>query len=233
MTSDVVIAGIIVDRSSSLITRVTSDIGVEITWDGISRVYVTVQSHWSGKTRGLCGNFNKNQDDDFTTIENNIETDVALFGESWKLDPSCKSVNKHHAHPCTVHVQRASEAERMCNILKKAPFTKCHHVVNIDEGYLQSCKYDVCGCQDGTKCLCSAIASYTHDCARQGVEIVWRNPSTLPECSKYCSTDCRIQNIIFHQMQLIQQYSTFYCTRELLRNTAFITQNTTMMISSQ
>ncbi|XP_028403857.1 mucin-2-like isoform X2 [Dendronephthya gigantea] len=177
--------GITVDRSSFM-TRVTSDIGVEITWDGISTVYVIVQSHWSGKTRGLCGNFNKNQDDDFTTIENNIETDVALFGESWKMDPSCKSVVRDHTHPCKAHVQRRDEAERMCNILKKAPFTKCHHVVNIDEGYFQSCKYDVCGCQDGTKCLCSAIASYTHACARHGVEIDWRNPSISPECSIHC-----------------------------------------------
>ena len=173
------------ERSSSLITRVRSNIGVEITWDGISRAYVTVQSHWSGKTRGLCGNFNRNQEDDFTTIESNLETDVSLFGESWKFDPSCNSVVRSVVDPCTVHVQRAGEAERMCSVLKRNPFTKCHHVVNPDEGYLHSCKYDVCGCQDGTKCLCTAVASYTHDCARHGVEIKWRNPSVLPECSKY------------------------------------------------
>ena len=179
-----IIIGIVVDRSSSLITRIRSNIGVEITWDGISRVYVKVESYWKGKTRGLCGNFNQNQQDDFTTMERNIETNVALFGESWKLDSSCKSVTKV-PHPCTVHVQRANEAERMCNILKQNPFTKCHHVVNPDEGYLHCCKYDVCGCQDGIKCLCSAVASYTHDCAKHGVEIEWRNPSVLPECSKY------------------------------------------------
>jgi hypothetical protein len=165
-------------------TSVTSHIGVQITWDGFSSVYVKVQSHWSGKTKGLCGNFNQNQEDDFTTSEQIIETDVALFGESWKIDPACQSV-QHVPHPCTVHVQRASEAERMCNVLMKTPFTKCHHVVNPEEGYLQSCIYDVCGCQDGTKCLCSAIASYTHDCAKYGVEIEWRNPACLPECGKY------------------------------------------------
>ena len=172
------------DRSSSLMTRVVSDIGVEVKWDGISRVYVTVQSQWKGKTRGLCGNFNRDQNDDFMTTEKIIETDVALFGDSWKFDTDCKHVTRNVPHPCTVHVQRASEAEKMCNVLKQPPFTKCHHVVNPDEGYLQSCKYDVCGCQDGTSCLCSAVATYTHDCARHGVEIIWRNPSVLPECSK-------------------------------------------------
>lgn len=178
------VSGITVDRSSSLMTRIMSDIGVEILWDGISRCYVTVQSYWSGKTTGLCGNFNKNQDDDFMNIEGIIETSVTSFGESWKFDPSCPSLTRDIPHPCTVHVQRASEAERRCNILKENPFSKCHNVVNPDEGYLHSCKYDMCGCQDGTKCLCSAIASYTHDCARHGVEVVWRNPSVLPECSK-------------------------------------------------
>ena len=164
-------------------TRLRSDIGVEIKWDGFSRVYVTVESHYRGKTSGLCGNFNKDRNDDFKTIENIIETDVTLFGESWKYNSEC-AVARNVPHPCSVHVQRSNEAERKCSILNKPPFTKCHHIIDPNEGYYQSCKYDVCGCQDGTQCLCSAIATYTHDCARHGVEVGWRNPSVLPECSK-------------------------------------------------
>ena len=163
-------------------TSVYSPLGVDVKWDGTSRVYVKVHSSFRGRTCGLCGTFNNNQNDDLTTKESVIESSVIAFGNSWKVNPGCNNT-KSWRHPCEVQIQRRARAEKLCNRLLQTPFDKCHHTVDPADGYIASCVYDVCGCQQGTQCLCSAIAAYVHDCARQGLIIDWINSRAMPECS--------------------------------------------------
>ena len=165
-------------------TSVNSPVGITVMWDGISRVYVTVQPRFRGMSCGLCGTFNSNQNDDLTTKENVVETRVTAFGNSWKVNPSCNDT-KPSRHPCEVQIQRKAMAEKLCTRLLQAPFNKCHHTVDPRDGYVANCMFDVCGCQKGTQCLCNAIAAYVHDCARHGVIIDWINSQVIPECSKY------------------------------------------------
>ena len=165
-------------------TSVKSSFGVTVTWDRISRIYVTVQPHLRNMTRGLCGTFNSNQNDDLTTKESVIEANVIAFGNSWKVNSNCNDT-KTLRNPCEVQIQRKAAAEQMCNRLLQGPFKKCHHAVDPSDGYISNCIFDVCGCQKGTQCLCSAIATYVHDCARHGVIIDWMNSKVIPECSKY------------------------------------------------
>lgn len=48
--------------------------------------------------KGLCGNYNDNQIDDFQTPYGGIpEVSALLFGDSWKLQPHC-------AQPSTIRV---------------------------------------------------------------------------------------------------------------------------------
>ena len=165
-------------------TSVQSPVGLLVKWDGISRAYVTVQPRFRGMTCGLCGTFNSNQNDDLTTKENVVETSVTAFGNSWKVNPACNDTQLSK-HPCEMQIQRKATAEKLCNRLLQAPFSRCHHSVDPADGYIASCMFDVCGCQQGTQCLCSAIAAYVHDCARQGIVIEWMNSSVMPECSEY------------------------------------------------
>lgn len=165
-------------------TSVYSPVGLNVKWDGISRAYVIVQPRFRGMTCGLCGTFNNNQNDDLTTKENVVETSVTAFGNSWKVNPACNDTQPSK-HPCEMQIQRKATAEKLCNRLLHAPFSRCHHTVDPSDGYIASCMFDVCGCQQGTQCLCSAIAAYVHDCARQGVVIEWMNSNVMPECSEY------------------------------------------------
>jgi len=50
-------------------------------WDGKTRAYVTVPYSQSNQVKGLCGNFNNRQDDDFMTKENIIESNPNIFGK--------------------------------------------------------------------------------------------------------------------------------------------------------
>ena len=44
---------------------------------------------WLAATRGLCGNYNSDQSDDFLKLDGTSETDPWLFGDSYKTDPKC------------------------------------------------------------------------------------------------------------------------------------------------
>ena len=178
------ILGITLTRISSQMTRLQSDIGLDVKWDGVLRLYVTVQPHFVNKTCGLCGNYNNIQDDDFMNNDHAVETNVLAFANSWATTVCNKTV--YVKNPCETMVQRAAEADTKCNVLKKEPFQVCHHSVDPLDHYIQNCKYDVCGCQDGTVCYCSALEDYAHACARHGHVINWRNTGVVPECGTSC-----------------------------------------------
>ncbi|XP_031570800.1 mucin-2-like [Actinia tenebrosa] len=178
--------GFIVRRPSSIVTMLEAAIGLTVERRGTSRVYITVQPSYRTKTCGLCGTFNSNQNDDLLTNENVLESDVVSFGNSWKVDDLCNDTRAVQ-HACDVQVQRKAYADKMCNKLLQFPFTNCHHVIDPSDGYIDRCRFDVCGCQAGTDCLCQAVAHYVHDCASKGVVINWINSKVLPECSSGCS----------------------------------------------
>jgi hypothetical protein len=46
--------------------------GAKIWWDGSTRAYIDVPASYRGKTRGLCGTFNSNMQDDFLTPEGTL-----------------------------------------------------------------------------------------------------------------------------------------------------------------
>ena len=160
--------------------QLSAAVGINVLYSG-SRVYVTVAPKFKNKTSGLCGTFNQNQNDDFRTPEGIVDSNPTAFGNSWKMDATCKQTVKGR-HPCDVQVQKAAFADKKCNKLKLSPFTKCHQVVD-PENFIYACRYDVCGCLDGVNCLCNAVAAYTKECAEHGVIIEWRNNNILPECS--------------------------------------------------
>ena len=111
-----------------------------------------------------------------------LETNVIAFGNSWSLDSDCWKPQTS-SNPCDIQFQKTQIADKKCEKLRSYPFTQCHHVV-LPDPYIRACKYDVCGCTEGSKCLCSAIAAYTKECSEHRVVVEWRTESVFPECSE-------------------------------------------------
>jgi von Willebrand factor len=66
------------------------DLGLVIQWDKGTRVYVKVDPRWKDRVKGLCGNYNDNDADDFQTPSGGItEASAKIFGDSWKLQSYC------------------------------------------------------------------------------------------------------------------------------------------------
>lgn len=65
-------------------------LGFLLKWVG-TRVYLKLEQRWNGKVKGLCGNYNYDAGDDFTSPSNGVESDPVIFGHTWRLDDSCMS----------------------------------------------------------------------------------------------------------------------------------------------
>ncbi|XP_066540767.1 von Willebrand factor [Hoplias malabaricus] len=173
---------------------------LQLDWDGRGRVMLRLSPLYSGKTCGLCGNYNGNQGDDFLTAGGLVETRVEGFGNAWKMNAECDNIQKQPSDPCSLNPKRVRFAEEACAVLLSVKFEPCHHEVN-PAPYLKNCRYDVCSCTDGQECLCAAISSYAAACSARGVLINWRGQGycelTCPGnqayevCGTVCNQTCR------------------------------------------
>ncbi|KAG7205161.1 hypothetical protein KM043_018256 [Ampulex compressa] len=129
------------------------DFGLVVQWDKVgTRVYVRLDPKWKGRTKGLCGDYNDNSEDDFKTPSGGIaEVSANLFGDSWKKDDACPEP-KNVEDPCEQNLERKLWSTQKCGILKSEVFRPCHSEVNV-ESYLHNCIFDTCGCDTEDTCI--------------------------------------------------------------------------------
>ncbi|KAM7329595.1 hypothetical protein ACRRTK_011208 [Alexandromys fortis] len=133
-----------------------------------------------GRVCGLCGNFDDNAINDFTTRSQSVVSDVLEFGNSWKFSPSCPDAPVPK-DPCTANPYRKSWAQKKCSIINSATFAACHSQVDSTK-YYEACVHDVCACDSGgdCECFCTAVAAYAQACRDVGVCLSWRTPDICP-----------------------------------------------------
>ena len=78
-----------------------------------------------GRVCGLCGNFDDNALNDFTTRSQSVVGDALEFGNSWKFSPSCPDAQAPK-DPCAANPYRKSWAQKQCSIVNSATFSACH-----------------------------------------------------------------------------------------------------------
>ena len=166
--------------------RISTDIGISVQYDGVYNVFVMLQDRYRGKTVGLCGNFNSNQEDEFVMPDKQVARNDQIFADSWKIDRSCPDAPPL-PNPCTTAGENAKEAKAKCSMMRKQPFSICHNHVKVDSGFIQDCEYDVCACKDHPlSCLCEEYSAYADTCALVGVNFQWKHLPQFKECGK-CS----------------------------------------------
>ncbi|XP_060232256.1 mucin-5B [Meriones unguiculatus] len=154
--------------------------GIVVSWDRKTSVFVRLQQHYKGRVCGLCGNFDDNAINDFTTRSQSVVGDVLEFGNSWKFSPSCPDAPVPK-DPCTANPYRKSWAQKKCSIINSATFAACHSQVDATK-YYEACVHDVCACDSGgdCECFCTAVAAYAQACLDVGVCLSWRTPDICP-----------------------------------------------------
>ncbi|XP_040826753.1 mucin-5B [Ochotona curzoniae] len=159
--------------------------GVVVAWDRKTSVFIWLSQDYKGRVCGLCGNFDDNAINDFTTRSQSVVGDALEFGNSWKSSPSCPDAQAPE-DACTANPYRKSWAQRQCSILNSATFAACHSQVDSAK-YYEACVQDACACDSGgdCECFCTAVAAYAQACREAGVCVSWRSPDVCPLFCEY------------------------------------------------
>ncbi|XP_039662365.1 IgGFc-binding protein-like isoform X2 [Perca fluviatilis] len=185
---------------------IETDFGLTVRYDWEHYLVVTLSGSYAGKTCGLCGNFNDNPNDDFTTPSGTQAGGAVAFGSSWKVPglvegALCRDDCEGGCERCEHSLMKMWEGDLFCGLITliiNGPFSKCHAVID-PQTYLENCKYDVCMGGGLRHFLCRALEAYTEACQLAGIEVQdWRTmarcPSKCPANSHYehCGNACPV-----------------------------------------
>ncbi|XP_069923319.1 mucin-6 [Oryctolagus cuniculus] len=179
---------ITVFRQTSTHLQMATTFGLELVIQlrPVFQLYVTVEPQFRGQTRGLCGNFNGDTTDDFTTSVGVAEGTASLFVDSWRAG-NCPAALERETDPCSMSQLNKVCAETHCSALLQTDgvFGKCHAVVN-PKPFYKRCVYQACNYEETFPHICSALGDYAHACASQGV-VLWGWRSSVDNCTVPCT----------------------------------------------
>ncbi|NXE15159.1 MUC5A protein, partial [Lophotis ruficrista] len=167
-------------RSMGIYLVVDTTVGLILMWDKKTSIFIKLSPSFQGHVCGLCGNYDGNGNNDFTTRSQSVVGNVLEFANSWKVSSSCPNANRT-MDPCTANPYRKAWAQKQCSIITSEVFAKCHSQIEPNE-YYQACVDDACACDTGgdCECFCTAVAAYAQACNELDICISWRTPSICP-----------------------------------------------------
>uniref|UniRef100_A0A8C0UJN3 Mucin-5AC n=1 Tax=Cyanistes caeruleus TaxID=156563 RepID=A0A8C0UJN3_CYACU len=167
-------------RSMGMYLVVETKSGLILMWDKKTSIFIKLSPSFKGQVCGLCGNYDGNSINDFTTRSQSVVENVLEFGNSWKVSSTCPDASSVK-DPCSANPYRKSWSEKQCSIINSNVFSACHSQVEPAK-YYQACVTDACACDTGgdCDCFCTAVAAYAQACSEVGVCIAWRSPTICP-----------------------------------------------------
>uniref|UniRef100_A0A8C7E2J2 Alpha-tectorin n=1 Tax=Naja naja TaxID=35670 RepID=A0A8C7E2J2_NAJNA len=189
---------------SGMSTAVETDFGLLVTYDGDHYAAISVPGSYINATCGLCGNYNKNPEDDVLRSDGKLATSVLDLGESWRVyhpEWKCSPGCLDNCSLCDMAMESLYFGPEYCGFINKTggPLWECGAIVD-PMAFVHSCVYDLCSIRDnGTGGLCQAIQAYALVCQALGIPIGdWRGQAgcatavSCPEFSHYsiCTSSC-------------------------------------------
>ncbi|XP_006893415.1 PREDICTED: mucin-6-like [Elephantulus edwardii] len=182
------VGNVTVFRQTSTSFQMTTTFGLELTvqLQPVFQAYITVGPHFKGQTRGLCGNYNGDTTDDFTTSMDIAEGTASVFVDSWRAE-NCPEALERETDPCSMSHLNKVCAETHCSVLLKkgSVFEKCHAVVD-PKPFYKRCVYQACNYEATFPHICAALGTYAHLCASRGV-VLWGWRNHVENCTISCT----------------------------------------------
>ncbi|XP_053307527.1 IgGFc-binding protein-like [Spea bombifrons] len=174
---------------------------LRVTFNWENHVIVTVPSSYSGSVCGLCGNFDGDKSNDFTTKGDDVAASPISFGKSWVVEryPECSDEAKGNCSESKLFELKKHHhsGNKECSVIldKKGPFRDCHKCVD-PEDYFSDCVFDACSGHK-EKTVCSVVTAYAIACQDAACNIYpWRSEKFCnPGCEKHshfkaCGHEC-------------------------------------------
>ncbi|CAL8327457.1 unnamed protein product [Arctogadus glacialis] len=172
-------------RPVGMYLAVEASLGITVLWDRKTTIRILLEPQHSAGVCGLCGDFNGDVQNDFTTQSQMVVSSPLEFANSWKALSSCLDAEAS-ADSCVLQPHRHNWAQMQCGIIKSVTFRDCHKKVNPIPFY-ENCVKDSCACDSGgdCECFCTAVAAYAQACNEVSVCVAWRTPEICPVFCDY------------------------------------------------
>ncbi|XP_071972695.1 mucin-5B-like [Engystomops pustulosus] len=161
------------------------ELGVNITYNGLTFYIKLPYSRFGHNTQGQCGTCTNNRKDDCRTRDGIIVSNCEIMADSWIIEdphkPECGQIEST-LPPGVPPSLPTCQPSSLCSLIMGPTFQKCHLVVPPND-YYEACVYDACHISR-SKIECSSLQHYAQLCADKGFCIDWR--SQVPECSISC-----------------------------------------------
>ncbi|XP_051889500.1 mucin-2-like isoform X11 [Pristis pectinata] len=177
-----------------------SGLTMQILISPIMQLYMSLPKSAQGTTKGLCGTFNDNADDDFLSAQGIQEYTYVAFSDSWKVNEECPSPK---VNPTCVSSENENYAREQCAYIKDptGAFSKCHSTVEFNK-YYEMCKTASCNCGKIDDCVCAAMEAYVRACAAKGIIVMnWRR--------SICSITCPSTQVYHYNMRACNRTCEF------------------------
>ncbi|XP_043953834.1 zonadhesin, like [Gambusia affinis] len=176
-----------------------TNFGLQVKFDGVHHLEITIPGEYFNKVCGMCGNYNHNSSDDNLMPDKRPAKDVIELGNSWKSegdsDPGCQPDTRPDIHPNCTTEEEDLYSSQCAAVIMSDRFKPCHALVP-PEVFLDNCIYDMCEYDGMQTTLCDNVEAYAQACQSAGVTISWRNntfcPLPCPTNSHYsdCTPPC-------------------------------------------
>ncbi|XP_077695788.1 alpha-tectorin isoform X4 [Eretmochelys imbricata] len=188
---------------SGLSTAVETDFGILVTYDGQHYASISVPGTYINATCGLCGNYNKDPQDDTLRSDGRPAASVLDLGESWRVyhpEWKCSPGCLDNCSFCDTAMESLYFTPEYCGFINQTggPLWECGTIVD-PTAFVHSCVYDLCSIRDNGTGLCQAIQAYALVCQALGIPVGdWRTQTgcaaavQCPEFSHYsvCTNSC-------------------------------------------
>ncbi|KAA8591404.1 hypothetical protein FQN60_002347 [Etheostoma spectabile] len=163
--------------------------GLIFMWDRKTTLFIKLSPKYKGRVCGLCGNYDDNANNDFTTRSHAVVVNPLVFGNTWKDSPSCPDAHSLTS-PCTANPYRQAWAQKQCSIIQSDVFSPCHSIVAIFCDYYNppgECEWHYMPC--GSPCM-KTCRNPSGSCSPQmppleATHNYWHNHYTVYHSSSY------------------------------------------------
>ncbi|CAH7260280.1 Zan [Phodopus roborovskii] len=198
-------------RSQRLI--LITDFEMVVDFDGKHSAVISLPTMYRGLIRGLCGNYDKNQANDFMLPNGMLTSNLNIFGSSWEV----KVVNVLFRSPRALPEDDGGEEEpelllsecspeqtalisstQACRVLvdPQGPFAACHQII-APEPFEQHCMSDMCTgwkTKEEEELRCRVLSGYAIICQEAGANMTgWRDQT-------HCAMTCPANTVYQHCM---------------------------------
>nr|XP_021326446.1 mucin-2 [Danio rerio] len=186
VTLPVHVSGILVEENT-IYTRLYSKMGITVMWNKDDAVMVELDSKYSNRTCGLCGDFNGipvyNE-----FIQSGRTVGYTEFGNMHRVPNPTHQCEDPFENVDEQNVVDQCEKYRAdcADLLEDEKWSSCSWVLD-PEAYIKACTNDLCNRQpedEDTTALCATLTEYSRQCSHAGGNPpAWRT-------AKFCNVQC-------------------------------------------